>query len=186
MRTTVSTQRHIRRTARRTHPVTPGLLLLAFLVAGCQSAGSADDAEPGGGAATTTGPSPAEVAQSLRGLEMRRLQALVDADLEVLEVLHAEDFRLVPPPGTQLDRDDYLGAVAAGDIDYLLFEPVSEIEVTVDGATAVLTYRSQIHLDAAGQGELEHDAWHTYVYERGSEDWQVVWEQATAVGGFPP
>lgn len=125
-------------------------------------------------------------AEGLRDVERTRLQALVDADMEVVEALHADDFVVVPPPGFPLARDDYLAAVAAGDLDYLTFEPVSDIDVRLYGNAAVVTYESLIDIEAAGQGRFTHNTWHTYLYEKRHGHWQAVWEQATAVGGFPP
>ena len=125
-------------------------------------------------------------AERLRDIERARLQALVDADMGVVAALHADDFQLIPPPGFPLSREDYLAALASGDIDYLGFKAVSPIEVRLYGQAAVLTYMSNIDIVAAGLGRFTHDAWHTYLYEKRAGRWQVVWEQATAVGGFPP
>lgn len=138
-----------------------------------------------GVALSAGGGEPAQ-AEKLRDIELRRLQALVDADMEVAERLHADDFHLIPPPGEALLRDEYLAAVAAGDIDYLVFEPVSEIEVRFYGQAAALRYISQIDIEVTGIGTVSHEVWHTYVYEKRNGQWQAVWEQATGIGGFPP
>jgi hypothetical protein len=45
----------------------------------------------------------------------------------------AKDFEAIPPSGDPLPRKDYLGAVAAGVIDYLVFKPVSRIAVRRSG-----------------------------------------------------
>ena len=131
-------------------------------------------------------PSDSTEVQRLRQIEGIRLQALVEADLAVAGPLHADDFQLIPPPGFPLTREEYLGAVAAGDIDYLTFEPISEIEVRLYGQAAFMRYQSQIDIVVSGLGRFTHDAWHTYLYEKRHGRWQVVWEQATAIGGFPP
>jgi hypothetical protein len=125
-------------------------------------------------------------ADRLRAIERTRLHALVEADMAVAARLHADDFQLINPAGFRLARDEYLAAVAAGDIDYLVFEPVSHIDVRLYGRAAVITYRSKIDIVVSGLGRLTHEAWHTYLYEHRHDGWQVVWEQATAVGGFPP
>lgn len=160
--------------------------VLALLLPGCAEADPASSASP----APSPGvpPGTEETAQTLRDLETTRLHALVDADTRVLEAVHAPDFQLIPPPGLAMTRDEYLTAVDTGALDYLTFEPVTPIEVSVHGDAALLTYRSHIHIDADGQGELEHDTWHTYLYQQTDTGlgWQLVWEQATAVGGFPP
>lgn len=131
-------------------------------------------------------PSDSPEAEGLRATELERLRALVDADMAVVERLHADDFQLVPPPGIPLSRDEYLAAVAAGAIDYRVFEPISELQVRLYGQAAAIRYLSRIDVAVAGLGQFATQAWHTYVYERREGRWQVVWEQATAVGGFPP
>jgi hypothetical protein len=137
--------------------------------------------------ALSSGPlSDSPEAERLRDVERTRLQALVDADMDVVERLHADEFVVIPPPGFPLARDDYVAAVAAGDLDYLVFEPVSDIGVRLYGNAAVVTYESRIDILAAGLGRFTHNAWHTYLYEKRQGAWQAVWEQATAVGGFPP
>jgi len=125
-------------------------------------------------------------AQHLREIELTRLRALVDANVAVAGPLHADDFQLVNPAGFLLGRDDYLAAVAAGEIDYLVFEPISEIEVRLYGKAAALIYQSKIDIVVSGLGRFTHEAWHTYLYEKRAGRWQAVWEQATAIGGFPP
>jgi hypothetical protein len=102
-----------------------------------------------------------------------------------VERLHADDFQVVPPPGFPLSREEYLAAVASGDIDYLEFKPISPIEVHLYGQAAVLTYMSHIDIVVSGIGHVAHDAWHTYIYEKRAGRWQAVWEQATAIGGIP-
>jgi hypothetical protein len=124
-------------------------------------------------------------AQALRAVERARLRALVDANMPVVEALHADDFQVVPPPGFPLTREEYVGSVASGDIDYLEFKPISPIEVHLYGQAAVLTYMSHIDIVVSGIGHVAHDAWHTYLYERRAGRWQAVWEQATAIGGIP-
>ena len=125
-------------------------------------------------------------AQQVEHLERQRLVALVDADMDVVERLHADDFVLVPPPGVPLDRDELVGMVASGELDFHELEPRSAIEVRVDGSSALVWYRSTLEVDVVGPGRLAHDAWHLFLYEKRHGRWQVVREQATAVGGFPP
>jgi Domain of unknown function (DUF4440) len=124
-------------------------------------------------------------AERLRDIERTRLQALVDANMPVVEALHAVDFQVVPPPGFPLSREEYVAAVASGDIDYHEFKPISPIDVRLYGQAAVLTYMSHIDIVVSGIGHVAHDAWHTYVYEKRAGRWQAVWEQATAIGGIP-
>ena len=62
-------------------------------------------------------------ADRLRSIETTRLQALVDADTATARKLTAPDFQLINPAGAPLSRDDFLGGVQAGVIDFLALEP---------------------------------------------------------------
>jgi ketosteroid isomerase-like protein len=131
-------------------------------------------------------PSDSPSAAGLRATELERQRALVDADMAAVEALIADDFQLVPPPGIPLSRAEYLDAVAAGAIDYHAFEPISEIHVRMYGDAAAMRYLAHIDVVVAGLGHFDTKAWVTCVYERREGRWQIAWEQATAVGGFPP
>jgi ketosteroid isomerase-like protein len=122
----------------------------------------------------------ASQADRLRALERRRLHALVDADTATAGALMAEDFQAIPPSGDPLPRKDYLGAVAAGVIDYLVFKPVSRIAVRRSGHLAALRYKVSFDLVAGGT-RATHKGWITELWERRNGRWQVVWEQATAI-----
>lgn len=173
-----------------------GLALAVFVagVAACgTSSGSSGPALRPGSASPGSPPQPmasseatSETTRVLREIELDRLRLLVAGDAAEAADLHADDFQLIPPPGYPMGKEDYLDAVDKGELDYIAFEPISDIEVRVDGTTAVLWYESRLALDAAGIGRLSHDAWHLYYYEKRGDHWQVVREHATAVGGFPP
>ena len=77
-------------------------------------------------------------------------------------------------------REDYLGAVDAGEIDYLVFEPTSPIAVRLSGDSAALRYQVGFDL-VVGDTRFTHRGWITEVWELRHGRWQVVWEQATAV-----
>jgi hypothetical protein len=113
----------------------------------------------------------------LPDIERRRLRALVRADTVTAAPLHAEDYWLITPNGSEMTKDDYLGAIASGQLRYQVFEPVSEMAVLGDAAIVVLRYRARISFDA-GPGIT---CWHTDCYRLRDEAWQVVWSQATAI-----
>jgi hypothetical protein len=135
--------------------------------------------------ATAKGASSSNQAEQLRQIEQERLQALVDADVAVAGSLMASDFELINPIGDVLTRDDLLGGVGSGAIDFLSDELTSEIRVRVHGNTAVLRFRHTIDIRVAGIGHLTHPAWTTAVYERRTSGWQIVWEQSGAIGPLP-
>ena len=122
----------------------------------------------------------ASQADQLRALERTRLHALVDADTATARQLMAGDFQAVTPTGDTLARKDYLGAVAAGVIDYLVFEPVSRIAVRRSGDSAALRYKVSFDLVAGGT-RVTHKGWITELWERRDGRWLIVWEQATAI-----
>jgi hypothetical protein len=125
-------------------------------------------------------------AERLRQIEQERLQALVDADVAVAGRLFASDFEVINPLGEVLTRDDTLGAVGSGAIDFLSDQVTSQIRVRRHGNTAVLRYRHMIDIQVAGIGHLTHPAWTTALYERRNGRWQIVWEQTGAIGPLPP
>ena len=119
-------------------------------------------------------------ADQLRALERRRLHALVDADAATAGGLMAKDFQAIPPSGDPLARKDYLGAVAAGVIDYLVFEPATRIAVRRTGDLAALRYKVSFDLVAGGT-RVTHKGWITELWQRRDGSWQIFWEQATAI-----
>ena len=110
-------------------------------------------------------------------IERQRLRALATADTVTAAPLHADDYWLITPNGSEMTKDDYLGAIASGQLRYQVFEPVSEIAVLGDAAVMVLRYQARISFDD-GPGIT---CWHTDCYRLRDEVWQVVWSQATAI-----
>jgi hypothetical protein len=119
---------------------------------------------------------PTAVAEMIRAVERRRLHALVERDIETARLLHADDFQLITPTGVSHTRESYLAAVFSGEIEYRVFEAVSEIRVRVYGDAAIVRYRSRIEMPS-----WRANAWHTDSYERRDGRWQIVWSQATEI-----
>lgn len=118
----------------------------------------------------------------IRETERTRLRLLVAADLAAARRLHADDFQLITPRGHALSKDQYLDAVAAGEIRYLVWEP-GPMDVRVHGRVALVRYRAQLQL-AAAPGAAPRPAfecWQTDTYELRDGGWQVVWSQATKI-----
>lgn len=116
----------------------------------------------------------------LRTVERARLRSLVEADIETAQRVHADDFQLVDPSGATSSKEQYLGQVASGELDYLTWEPET-IEVRRYGDGAVLRYRAQAQAIFRGQRVPLRSFWHTDVYEKHNGRWEVVWSQATLV-----
>jgi hypothetical protein len=123
--------------------------------------------------------------ERLRQTEQKRLQALVDADVAIAGTLIASGFELINPLGEVLTRDDVLGGVGSGALDFLSDTVTSQIKVRVHGNMAVVRYQHTIDVAVAGIGHLTHPAWTTALYERRKGNWQIVWEQTGAIGPLP-
>lgn len=107
------------------------------------------------------------------------------ADMEVADRLHADDFQLINPAGATVSKRQYLDGIASGEINYLVFEPDSDIDVRWYGATAAIRYRSNLKIilggQAAGEDSGPNSYWHTDLYEFHDGRWQVIWSQATLI-----
>jgi Domain of unknown function (DUF4440) len=119
-------------------------------------------------------------AARIRAIEYQRLRALVEADMELARQRYSDDFQLINPSGESLSREQYLDAVASGEINYLVWEP-DAIEVRLSAGMAVIRYSSQLELVAGGQKVPLRHYWHTDSYERRNGQWQAVWSQATEI-----
>jgi hypothetical protein len=119
--------------------------------------------------------------EDIREIERSRLRALVAGDIATAQRLHADDFQLITPIGTALSREQYLGAIAVGQIKYSVWEP-GDIAVRLYGAAAVIRYRARLEVIFAGRPVPQTDYWHTDSYEYREGRWKVIWSQATTVG----
>ena len=122
-----------------------------------------------------------QMQNDLREIERRRLHALVTGDLASADLLHADDFQLITPSGRVLSKQDYLGGIATGHLNYRLWEIDSGIEVRLYEGVALIRYRSQLHMSLDGGEGEQLPFWHTDSYEWRDGRWQVVWSQATAI-----
>ncbi len=116
----------------------------------------------------------------IRAIEHKRLRALVDADIETANQLHAHDFQLINPAGISISKERYLSDITSGEVNYLIWE-AGEIDVRLQGSMAIIRYQSQLEIIVKGDHAPLRHMWHTDYYEKRSEGWQVVWSQATAI-----
>lgn len=118
--------------------------------------------------------------EHIRDVERARLQALVAGNIAAADSLHASDFQLITPIGAVLDKQQYLGAIAAGRITYIAWEP-GPIAVRRSGSVATLRYRAELDVVFGGHHVGRGAYWHTDTYELDHGNWQAVWSQATAI-----
>lgn len=112
--------------------------------------------------------------------ERQRLRALVEANMEVANQIHADDFQLINPLGGSLSKEQYLGWIASGMINYLVWEP-EEIAVRMHGELAILRYQAQMEIIVGGQQSPPNRLWHMDAYEKRNGRWQVIWSPATEI-----
>ena len=123
---------------------------------------------------------PSPEAELIRDTERARLRALVEGDMKTAGRLHATEFQLITPIGMALSKNDYLGAIASGQIKYLAWEP-GPIAVRHHHRHAVIRYRARLEVVFGGHKVAPGDYWHTDAYEHRDGQWMVVWSQATAI-----
>ena len=124
-------------------------------------------------------------ADQIRQTERQRLRALVDAVMEVARQLHADDFELITPDGSEFTKQIYLGQIETGQLDYRIWEP-GEIKVQLYGDAAVIRYRDtrfEVFFNGklARRGRLRH----IDLYEKRNGQWQVIWSQASGGQASP-
>jgi len=119
-------------------------------------------------------------AERLCAIERERLRALVIADIKTAERLHHDEFQLITPGGGMLSKSEYLGGIASGEINYLIFEAATPIDVRLSERMAALRYQSLLEIVYDGAHTDLQRYWHTDRYERDDTgDWRVVWSQTT-------
>ena len=112
-------------------------------------------------------------------LEKRRLRALVEGDLTTASKLHAEDYELVSPSGDRWSKTTYLDAIRSGLLDYLVFEPESDVQILALTDAAALRYVARIDIQSTDGWHDRGRFLHTDIWRLRDGRWQAVWSQAT-------
>jgi hypothetical protein len=99
--------------------------------------------------------------------------------MDVARRLHADDFQLFTPDGTEFTKESYLGGIELGDLDYKVWDP-GPIRVRLYKDVAVIRYddsRFEVFVNGtlARSGLLRH----TNLYEKRNGHWQIVWSHAS-------
>lgn len=126
---------------------------------------------------------PGSEAEAIRALERERLRALVAADIERAEQLHADDFQLINPVGRAYSKAEYLADIRSGEIDYRAWEP-GPIAVVTGADVAVVRYQAEMEIALGGEVRPRQRLWHTDVYVLRQGQWKAVWSQATRIQQF--
>jgi hypothetical protein len=112
-------------------------------------------------------------------LERRRLRALVEGDLATAGQLHADDYELVSPGGDRWSKTSYLDAIGSGLLDYLVFEPDSDVQILALTEAVALRYVARIDIQSSEGWHDRGRFLHTDIWRLRDGHWQAVWSQAT-------
>ena len=153
------------------------VLVVALVATGAAACESPPRSLPRRSAGAAEGQAEADL---IRATERERLRALVEANVARARQLHADDFQLINPLGGALSKEQYLGGIGSGELDYLFWEPDS-IAVRLYGEAAVIRYPSHLEIVVQGRHVPRQRYWHTDLYERRDGQWRVVWSQATEI-----
>ncbi len=119
----------------------------------------------------------ADLKQVLKGLEDRRFQAMIDADMAVLDQLLADSLVYTHSYGGSDSKATYLEGVRSKRWVYRKVErPVENIQV--HGDCAIITGQSRIELVAEGKPKTLNSAY-TNVWIKGPKGWQMIAWQST-------
>lgn len=119
----------------------------------------------------------ADLRQMLKGLEDRRFQAMIDADMAALDQLLADGLVYTHSYGGSDSKATYLEGVRSKRWVYRKVErPVENIQV--HGDCAIITGQSRIELIAEGKPKTLNSAY-TNVWIKGPKGWQMIAWQST-------
>jgi hypothetical protein len=115
---------------------------------------------------------PADDAAEVLALEDRRYQAMIDADLDTLDRLCADELSYAHSSGVRDTKDEYFAKVRSGYYDYHRIDhPAERVEVV--GGTAVVVGRMTADLDVDGVGKTI-DNLALAVWVRTAEGWRLL------------
>ncbi|MFV0524501.1 MAG: nuclear transport factor 2 family protein [Acidimicrobiales bacterium] len=118
---------------------------------------------------------------TITGLEQRRWDAQIAADLEALDELYGDGLRYTHSNGLVDTKASYLKAIADGTFDYRS-EDRTDVEITVVDDTAVVTGRARFLVIVGGSREADLDSRYCTVWIRSGGSWRCWCYQSTPVG----
>lgn len=122
-------------------------------------------------------PSETKVQKAIIDLEVRRFKATVDADVEALGVLLAEDMTYSHSNGVTQTKTEFIDAIRHGELRYEEIRP-DGLKVRTYGNTAVVVGRAHVRAKTKGQATtLDLHFLDVYVKRKGR--WQMVAWQST-------
>lgn len=119
-------------------------------------------------------------ADAVLAAERQWLVAHTTGNLELLDAMMGDEYRLVATDGSVRTRDDVLRALASGRTWDLARNVVDQIQI--HGDVAVVFGRYWVRAENAGVG-VDSGSRFLAVWAKRGRHWQIVADQATALGG---
>ena len=135
---------------------------------------SADDGKPKNESRAN-----AKLQEELIELEMNWGQTIVTNDAAAIGKFMTDDWCLINPDGSIMERSQFLGAIVSGDVTHDLME-ADDWRVRVHGNTAVVTAQARSRGKYKGRAFSTHER-STSVYTKIDGRWQCVLTQLTAM-----
>ena len=118
-----------------------------------------------------------DVAEEVKAVEQRRVQALTSRDYAALEKLLGDDLTYTHSNGRFETKAQLLESLRSGNLEYRLMQH-SDVQVRSYGDTAVMTGRSRLKVISKAH-HLEVPIRFTLVYVKRAGEWQLVaWQSA--------
>ena len=118
-----------------------------------------------------------DVADEVRKVEQRRVEALTTRDYTTLENLLGDDLTYTHSNGRFQTKQQLLASLRSGDLEYRLMQH-ADVQVRPYGDTAVMTGRSRLKVISKAHS-LDVPIRFTLVYVKRAGDWQLVaWQSA--------
>ena len=115
---------------------------------------------------------PADDSTEVLALENRRYQAMIDADLDTLDRLCADELSYAHSSGVRDTKDEYFAKLRSGYYDYHRIDhPVERVEVV--GDTAIVVGRMTADVDVDGVGKTI-DNLALAVWVRTGDGWRLL------------
>ena len=116
----------------------------------------------------------------IKSLEVRRFQALTEADVPALEGLLSDDLIYTHATGWRQTKAEFLASVRTGEIQCHSFTS-QDVKVRVYGSTALVTGRATVKAKAKGQ-EFSVELVYLEAFVKQDGRWQLVAWQSTREG----
>ena len=171
-------RKYLRREMPDTKQAAIGICLLAIIAAVLPCAAQAPN-----GHGQDSQPHPhyprREFHHEVEALEQQWRQAELKGDVSTVDRLLADDYMGITSNGLLMSREQTIERMRTREITFKRLD-LSEVKVSVHGATAIVTSRAVIE---SSQNGVEHDGTFRYtrVYQRRGTEWKVVNFEATRI-----